>query len=182
MTITAVVSVLFFNTSYGQPKSAQRELAELLDLLGMDSSGNSNYGQAVHIDDVKACTVLYKTEMAKHGFKEKVEAVNLQILESKKITWSENFRGFELIAFLKMAAARRGEHNTRIKIVFGMYTEDYLKKYASHLDDAEREDRKNRIAVFLVTCDWNEKTKNYEFAKEEDEDDEYAFDFGGLQP
>ena len=180
-----IMPLTLFYACNNQAEKDQKLLAELLDESQIDSlSDEGDYGQTVHIDDVKPCVELYIREMNKHGFTNTVEPANIVLTQTQMITTEESFRGRELLSFLRKAAGRRavigGGRKTKVKIVFGMYTEDYLSKYAPN-NETMRNRKRNRIAVFLVTCDWNEATKRYEFAKEEG-DDENAFDFGGLQP
>ena len=150
------------------------------------SKKDTAVGRMVGIDTIQSCLDEFKKVMPKHGFDYPASATSVTVNETSLITYYERFRGTEMMRFLRKAAHLRhhllnigAKKHVSIRVEFGIYTMDYLKKIGADTAKA------GRLAIFLVTREINTETTNNSFAPvtvTDPGDDPQALDFGGLKP
>jgi hypothetical protein len=160
---------------------------DLLDSLFIPSDDNKftscvNCGVEVDTAFVHPCLDSLIKIMKDHGFDSTKHAVDIRILETTMMTTWEEFRGRELMHFLKKAAIHKrligGGAICGVRIALGIYTKAYIDKYGSP-------EKLGRIGIFLLTTTRKKNrvsASRNPFADINDADDSTGFDFGGIHP
>lgn len=182
MALAILVLAVFFFPSCHNENDIGGLLEDSLQIDGLNFTG-PHYGSIVPDSTVKQCLDAYLDSMKIHGI-DTLDArdTSMTVHHTLKATQYESFRGTELMKFLNRATAlhralfKNGKKHLEVHIAFGICTENYLKQ--NKLDMS----RMGRIAVFLVTREWQEDSNTHSWVLLDTSEDPDAFDFGGLQP
>ncbi|SDF00233.1 hypothetical protein [Chitinophaga filiformis] len=141
------------------------------------------------------CIIKYISVMSDHGFKTEAGLTfSCNGLLSRKITVSEDFIEEEVTEFLEEArAAFAISHPGRpvmTRLIFGIYTEELLNDSRIGLTEAEKNERRERVTVFIVpyVLPVDEEMPALRAVAPSAEKamffgpGDFVYDFGGLQP
>jgi hypothetical protein len=175
--ITLLLLIIFSASVFYTIASIRRAEDPTMQTLFLNKAAvaDGDPGRMVRTVYLKSCFDAYDSLMKVHGFAEKPFTDSVHLLDTASIiTRWESFGGFELYSFLQRAASLHTDNiNVTIKVRIGVYTEDYLKRHHTDPDIIKR--KKGRLAIFLIT-------KKREDGKMVDEDDDYGFDLGEINP
>jgi hypothetical protein len=139
--------------------------------------GPRYFGKIVPYKEAEPCIKLYEETMKKYGIVRSPVTTPITITPTLKITLSEIFRGKELKTFIKNAAGIHGgvfsnSKHAAVLVVPGIYTREFV---------ANRDpSREGRIGMFLITHKYDYDTTHKQVFNDEIDND--AFDFGGIEP
>jgi len=170
--------------TFGQAASKELTSSAKIDILKRlfkkpDSINGNVSGQVVSTDDITPCSNLLIPAMKRHGIDSKRKRSKIIWRKTMKVTDWESFTGNDLLTWMTNIPAQFPPHKPdeiEIRIVLGVYTEDFLKKYVA---ENLRESKRNRITAFLIPyLLTKDKVRNQITATI----GKTGFDLGGLHP
>ncbi|PSL33524.1 hypothetical protein [Chitinophaga ginsengisoli] len=139
-------------------------------------------GRPIPYAKAEQCMLAHSAIMKLHGFEENEgDTINVVLTRSRQITSAEQFLGVPFIRWLEYIHSvlesqyAPGLVQIVTKLVFAFYTDTFLNDPELNFSEAEKENKKGRISVFLVPVVLD-TSKNILGAGSE------VYDFGSLQP
>ena len=183
--IFGLILVSFNLTTFGQDTSNDLESSDKINILkGLlekpDSLTGNNSGQIVYTKDIIPSIDLLFPKMKRHGIDSSKERSKIIWRKTMKVTDWESFAGKDLLDWMTKIPTQFPGHRPdeiEIRIVFGVYTEDFLKTHVT--DVTLRNSKRNRITAFLIPyLITTDKAANQRIATM----GQTGYDLGGLHP
>jgi hypothetical protein len=139
---------------------------------------DANPGKEIPYGLAEKCIFHYIGVMSQHGFTYPTRPINITLLNSSPITYSENFDGRAALDWWKhqIETLQKDNKDAQVltRLAFGMYTEEVLADDVLKLSQAEREYKLGRTTIFIIPYIVSEG----KFIVPPP----VVYDFGGLQP